>query len=179
MTARDERASVLNKLSIEDKIAVASLLVSLIAFGFSFHAWRRPLPVDPTVIPTFGGSGNHAEINAGEGGRRFFAFLDKYSGRKVRIIAWVNHYQGNAEDAPDDYIEVNREGTEFTIRHKKCRDCNEDVLLIRGTAKGNPGLQRRPGLILEGYFANNGLVSWREGLLYWEIYPMDIITAVS
>ena len=91
MATRDEKASRFAIISIA--IATMSLVVSVVAGGIGYKAWTRPAPADPTYIPTFGQSGNPETIDAGDGGRRFFEFLDKYQDRKIRIIALVNDDQ--------------------------------------------------------------------------------------
>jgi hypothetical protein len=182
MAARDGKVSRFDIVSVV--IASLSLAVSGY-FGYqankisneareiSYKAWTRPFPADPTSIPTFGKSGGAELIDAGEGGRKFFEFLDKYSGRKVRIIAWLLSGGNESDD-----VRVKAEGTRLEIPFK-CKDCDAYGLHIRGTGEDKPGLWWRSGWVLEGYFANNGKVSHRMGWAEYEIYAMDIVTAVS
>lgn len=136
-------------------------------------AWKRPFPADPTSIPTFGEGADPWVIDAGEGGRKFFEFLDKHSGRKIRIIAWLDSNQDKS-----DPVQVRANGTLLEI-HPKCKGCDGNRLTIKGTDEDKRGIWWRSGYVLEGYFANNGVISHRMGWADWEIYAMDIVTAVS
>ena len=145
------------------------------AYDLSYQAWTRPIPADPTILPTFAAKdGSPEAINAGEGGRKFFEFLNRYSGRKVRIIAWIDDDPNNPKD-----VQVKAGGTHLEIR-PECKDCDLDILDIKGTGKDRPGLWINSGAyVFQGYFANNGKISHRQGIAHWEIYAMDIVTAVS
>lgn len=175
MTARSGRSSGLEFLSII--LAILSLAVSIGAAVIGIAAWRRPFPPDPTVIPTFGQSGNPERIDAGEGGRRFFAFLDKHPDRKIRVNAIID----------DDRVRVNSDGllgTYFWIP-RTCpegQDCftDKDALDIRGGSKDRPGLIYSSGVwILRGYFANSGLVVEKQSTAERAVTVIDIVTAVS
>jgi hypothetical protein len=179
MAARDGKVSRLDVISIA--IASLSLAVSAVAGVVSYKAWTRPAPADPTYIPTFGQSGKPETIDAGEGGRRFFAFLDRYPGRKIRIIARVDDSQVTIQPKENEEIR----STYFYI-HRKCPTGQEclteyDALDIRGTDKDEKrGLVSSSGeWILEGYFANYGLVVERNNASERAITAMDIVTAVS
>jgi hypothetical protein len=232
MAAGDKKASGWAQISISDwvsiVIALISLLVSLSALTISWTVWKRPPPADPTIIPTFGVSSKPMVIDAGEGGRQFFAFLDKHPGRKIRISAWiregdgVNIQKGENEDTQgpgkvavctecpnlpvfgiwllactnavawrrrrrEAIGQVGRiatlpgpcEDTSLAIRHN-CKDCDTDILLIDGKdTAGLSGLQWKSGYVLEGYFANYGLISHRQGAAHRAIVPIDIVVAVS
>ena len=109
---RDEKASRFDIISLA--IAVMSLAVSGAAGVVGYKAWTRPAPADPTCIPSFGQSDNPETIDGGEGGRRFFEFLDKYQDLKIRIVARV---------VDDDQVTIQDDGggvsTYFSI-HRKC-----------------------------------------------------------
>ena len=179
-----DRTSKVDKYSII--IAAASLVVSLVALVVSLYTWIHARPADPTLIPTFGKSDAPETIDARDGGRRFFAFLDKHPGRKVRIIATI----GEGVDVEQTDVEKkNLTSTHFTVRHECKReqvyenepDCDADVLVIRSEDEGKEkfGLEWQSGWVLEGYFANAGLVSRRQGLAHREIIGISIVTAVS
>jgi hypothetical protein len=165
------RTSMGDRISI--MIALISLFVSATALGISWTVWKRPPPADPTLIPYFGQIGNSRTIDSGKNGDQFFAFLDKYAGRKIRIMAWVEEGKG---------VEVKQEKNQNTtieiLRH--CKGCTSDVLIIEGKdTAGLSGLQWNSGHVLEGYFANYGRVSARMDVIHRAITPIDIVTAVS
>jgi hypothetical protein len=137
MAARDGKVSGVDIVSIA--ISSLALVVSIVAGGVSYRAWTRPAPADPTYIPTFGQSGKPVTIDAGEGGHRFFAFLDKYPGRKIRIIARVDAEQVNVreKDLVSTYFDIPR-------KCKPEQECYSDSLVIEGTdGEDKPGIEYR------------------------------------
>jgi hypothetical protein len=178
MTSRDRKHSGLEILSLV--IACLSLAVSGLAGAVSYAAWKRPLPPDPTSIPRFDKKGDYETID----GTRFFRFLEDNSHRKVYILANIDESKVDVIQDQEDNPYVS---TSFKIPHectpqeKEETECEvkTDILHIRGTGDGKPGLEFSAGWLLRGYFANSGKVSHRQGVADWEITAVDIVTAVS
>lgn len=109
--------------------------IALLAAIVSYAAWKRPLPADPTKIPTFGGeNGSYRDIDDGLNGERFFQFLDANPGRKIRIAVRI----------VDPSVKVEQDPSNPKQGHSVSIPCK-------------PALWEDGGMwTLEGYFANYG-----------------------
>ena len=168
-------------LAVSSYLGYRANVISNEAKEISYKAWTRPAPADPTYIPTFGQNGKPATIDAGQGGRDFFAFLDKNPSRKIRIIARVvEDQEKKLEVRPTKDLN----STFFHIR-RGCPPGQEcfteiDALVIRGTGPDKPGIVNSSGnWVFEGYFANYGLVAEKQSTSERMVVAMDIVTAVS
>lgn len=155
-------------------LAVLSFVAAVIAIIVSVYVWQRPIPADPRAIPTIGSVTEPFVIDKGAGGTEFFEFLDQNAGRKVRIVAYVDELGG---------VELlNRDGMTATglIVSLNGDDGFRDVLNVKGATDGLSALYMESGTWrINGYFANEGLVSARMGVAQRFITAIDIVTAVS
>lgn len=165
----------MNRIDVASFVtAVFSLVAAVAAIIVSVYVWQRPLPADPTAIPTIGSVAQPFVIDKGAGGREFFEFLDQNAGRKVRIVAYV--------DEPGGVELVNRDGLTATGLVVSLNGDAEprDYLNIEGVTEKLPALYQESGTWrINGYFANEGPVSARMGVVQRFITAIDIVTAVS
>jgi hypothetical protein len=165
----------MNRIDVASFVtAVFSLVAAVAAIVVSVYVWQRPLPADPTAIPTIGSVAQPFTIDKGAGGRVFFEFLDQNAGRKIRIVAYVDELSG---------VELfNREGLTATGLVVRLNGDVEprDYLNIEGATDSLPAVYLESGTWrINGYFANEGPVSDRMGVVQRSITAMDIVTAVS
>jgi hypothetical protein len=165
----------------------ASLVVAVVAVYFSYQAWQRPYPVDPTQVPSYGTPTEPIHITDPVEARRLIAFIDNHAGRKVRIHTIIDgEYFGyiNEQNAPsEDQLTVPTE--ECPTNTKRLaelspRDCLLDVLQIAEVSKQRQGLYYEHGSWrLNGYFASVGLLNVYQGYQAHSMTPLTAVEAVS
>lgn len=156
--------------------SIAALFVAFASLGVSIWAWNRPLPADPTAIPTLGSANDPFELKDDACGRAFFEFLDSNDGRKIRIIAEVDDGFARIYEDPDNPAM----GLALAIPATgSLEGVERDVLNFRPTPEGLRGLSRQYSWELSGYFANEGLVSVKENDALRLVTWIDAVTAVS
>ena len=67
---------------LETYVSVLSLVVAILAGVLAYQARIRPVPADPTRVPTFGTPAAPAVIGSRVDAVAFFAFVEEYAVRK-------------------------------------------------------------------------------------------------
>jgi hypothetical protein len=166
--------------------AFASLVVAVAAAYFSYQAWQRPYPVDPTQVHSYGTPTEPIHITDPVEARRLIAFIDNHTGRKVRIHTTIDPEYFGYNDEPNAPSE-----DQLTVPDEECptntkrlaelslRDCPLHVLHIE-VSNQRQGLHYAHGTWrLKGYFASVGLVAVFMGEQSHSLTPLTAVEAVS
>lgn len=190
---------------IANASAIASLVVSLIALVLAYQAWTRPVPADPTRVPTWGEPARPRMIDSTASAQSFFDFLDNNAGRRVRLFLQLSDdYVGGVDGAraPNESgfhlisssTYYTADGSNGTGGGDPCPDYRPDEMDEALTDRRCIILQlqildvgpERPGLYLEhgnweltGYFADVGFVGIWQATAVYSIKPLTAEESVS
>ncbi|GAA4882723.1 hypothetical protein GCM10023203_38040 [Actinomycetospora straminea] len=151
----------------------------------SYQAWKRPVPPDPTQIPTFPIPGQSDLISDASQARALIAFIQQHEGRKIRIRVKLDpsYYTSRSSmDTPTEsgLLVPTQDCPVRPLSELTTQDCNLEALEIQGVSPDRHGLVYAHGnWSLDGYFASSGFINTFTGLNAYSIYPLTPVEAVS
>lgn len=167
-------------------VSLLSLAVAVLAGVLSYQAWIRPVPADPTQVPTFGTAGAPAVVHSADDANAFFSFIEDNAGRKVRLNLVLDPEYYGIE--PTDTLSE----AGFAVPSGACPDrrrplrevdpyaCEFLLLEVLQLSDERRGMYLEHGQWeLNGYFASNGYVNIFMGYHVYSIVPLTPIEAVS
>jgi hypothetical protein len=194
-TSEDQRRAS----EVANFVAATSLIAALAALILAYQAWTRPVPADPTKIPTWGAPAEPRVVDTPETALAFFDFLEENAGRKVRIFLDLDADYFGLPDAPwapsESGFSIPISANHYTTSDRgACPNYQIDeiskALGDQNCVIGNLSIEDvggdRIGLFYEkgnwrlrGYFADIGFIGIFTATAAYTVTPLTAIEAVS